>query len=55
MRYQMGEIWLDRGDLARAEEQFRKALEIDPHVASAKNALGVIALAARGSPQAPNG
>ena len=47
VHYQIGEIWLDRGDLAKAEEQFRQALDIDPNVASAKNALGVIALAAR--------
>ena len=40
----MGEIWLDRGDLPRAEQLFRQALEIDPKVAPAKNALGVIAL-----------
>ena len=35
--------------LARAEELFRRALEIDPQVAAAKNALGVIALQ-RGDP-----
>jgi arylsulfatase A-like enzyme/tetratricopeptide (TPR) repeat protein len=44
VRYQMGEVWLDRRDLVRAEEQFRRALEINPKVASARNALGVIAL-----------
>ena len=43
VRYQMGEIHLDRGDVAQAEENFRKALEIDPREASARNALGVIA------------
>ena len=30
VQYQMGEIWLDRGDIARAEQLFRKALEMDP-------------------------
>jgi tetratricopeptide (TPR) repeat protein len=40
----MGEIWLDRGDLAKAEELFHAALAIDSNVAAAKNALGVIAL-----------
>jgi Tfp pilus assembly protein PilF len=44
VQYQMGEIWLDRGDTARAEQLFRRALEIDPQVAAAKNALGVLAL-----------
>jgi tetratricopeptide (TPR) repeat protein len=47
--YQMGEIWLDRGETARAEQLFRHALEIDPQTAAAKNALGVIALK-RGDP-----
>jgi tetratricopeptide (TPR) repeat protein len=39
----MGEIYLDRGDLARAEQVFNEALAIDGKVAAAKNALGVIA------------
>ncbi len=43
VRYQIGEICLDRGDLARAEPEFREALEMDDAVAPAKNALGVIA------------
>ena len=43
VRYQVGEIYLDRGDVERAERDFRQALEIDPSVASARNALGVIA------------
>jgi len=43
VRYQMGEIWLDRGELDRAEKLFREALEMDSHVAAAKNALGAIA------------
>ena len=30
VQYQMGEIWLDRGDLSRAESLFRHALELDP-------------------------
>ena len=44
VRYQIGEIWLDRHDMVKAEEQFRRALETDPKVAAARNALGVIAL-----------
>jgi arylsulfatase A-like enzyme/Flp pilus assembly protein TadD len=43
VRYQMGEIYLDRGDLAKAEQVFNEALAIDARVAQAKNALGVIA------------
>jgi tetratricopeptide (TPR) repeat protein len=43
VRYQMGEIYLDRGELDRAEKLFRDALEMDKGVASAKNALGAIA------------
>ena len=35
---------MDRGDLPHAEQLFRHALELDPNVASAKNALGVVAL-----------
>jgi choline-sulfatase len=44
VRYQMGEIWLDRGNREKAEALFRQALELDSQVAAAKNALGVIAL-----------
>jgi arylsulfatase A-like enzyme/Tfp pilus assembly protein PilF len=44
VRYQIGEIWLDRGDSAKAQELFQAALQLDPNVAAAKNALGVIAL-----------
>ena len=39
--------WVDLdgpGDLPRAEQLFRRSLELDPNVASAKNALGVVAL-----------
>ena len=43
VRYQVGEVFLDRGDIDRAEQVFRQALELDPKVASATNALGVIA------------
>ena len=43
VRYQMGEIYLDRGDLAKAEQVFAEALATDPRVAQAKNALAVIA------------
>ncbi|MCU0255630.1 MAG: tetratricopeptide repeat protein, partial [Vicinamibacterales bacterium] len=41
--YQLGEIHLDRGDTATAERWFREALEIDPKVAQAKNAMAVLA------------
>jgi choline-sulfatase len=43
VHYQLGEICLDRDDLACAEGHFAKALEIDPKVASARNALGALA------------
>jgi tetratricopeptide (TPR) repeat protein len=43
VHYQMGEIWLDRGNLDRAEQLFRRALEMDDHVAPAKNSLAAIA------------
>jgi arylsulfatase A-like enzyme/tetratricopeptide (TPR) repeat protein len=41
--YQVGEIYLDRGDIGAAEKRFQKALEIDASVAAARNALGVVA------------
>ena len=43
VHYQLGEICLDREDLAGAEGHFAKALEIDPEVAPARNALGALA------------
>jgi choline-sulfatase len=43
VRYQMGEILLDRGDVAGADQNFRAALAIDEKVAPAKNALGTLA------------
>ena len=43
VRYQMGEIWLDRGNLDRAEKLFVEALQMDDHVAPAKNSLAAIA------------
>jgi arylsulfatase A-like enzyme/Tfp pilus assembly protein PilF len=43
VRYQTGEILLDRGDRAAAEQRFREALAIDPKVAPARVALGVLA------------
>ena len=30
VRYQVGEIYLDRGDIASAEQNFQQALAIDP-------------------------
>ena len=47
----LGEVFLDRGDIDRAEQIFKQALELDPKVASATNALGVIAYR-RGDPAA---
>lgn len=41
--YQVGEIHLDRGDPARAEQHFRQALAIDDKVAPARNAMGALA------------
>jgi arylsulfatase A-like enzyme/Flp pilus assembly protein TadD len=43
VRYQVGQVFLERGDLARAEDVFNQSLALDPKVAQAKNALGVIA------------
>jgi tetratricopeptide (TPR) repeat protein len=43
VRYQIGEILLDRGDVAGADQSFRAALSIDDRVAPAKNALGALA------------
>jgi arylsulfatase A-like enzyme/Tfp pilus assembly protein PilF len=44
VRYQIGEIYLDRGELQRAGEEFAEALSIDPKLASATVATGAIAL-----------
>jgi arylsulfatase A-like enzyme/Tfp pilus assembly protein PilF len=44
VRYEMGEIYMDRNDPASAEREFRRALEIDAQTASARVALAVIAL-----------
>ncbi len=43
VRYQIGEICLDRGDRARAETEFAAALAIDPKLAAARVATGVLA------------
>ena len=43
VHYQLGEICLDRNDLACADARFARALEIDPKVAPARNALGALA------------
>ena len=42
--YQIGEIFLERDDIARAEQSFRRALAIDARTATARNALGAIAI-----------
>jgi arylsulfatase A-like enzyme/Tfp pilus assembly protein PilF len=44
VHYQIGEIYLDRDDIPRAERSFRRALDIDKRVAPARNALGAIAV-----------
>ena len=44
VKYQLGELWLDRKEHAKAEQVFQEALALDPAVAAARNALGVIAL-----------
>jgi tetratricopeptide (TPR) repeat protein len=43
VHYEMGEIWLARGDLGKAEGLFRQALALDARVAQATVALGVVA------------
>jgi choline-sulfatase len=43
VQYQIGEIHMDRRDLARAEAAFAQALAIDPKLASARVATGVLA------------
>jgi Tfp pilus assembly protein PilF len=43
VRYQMGEIYLAKSNRAKAEENFRLAVEINPREAAALNALGVMA------------
>jgi tetratricopeptide (TPR) repeat protein len=43
VRYQMGEIFLAKGDNAKAEENFKLAIAINPREAPALNALGVFA------------
>lgn len=43
VRYQIGEIYLDRDDRVKAEADFRAALAIDPKLAPAHVALGALA------------
>ncbi|MGH9176565.1 MAG: sulfatase-like hydrolase/transferase, partial [Vicinamibacterales bacterium] len=43
VHYQIGEICLDRDDVACAEARFNEAIAIDPNVAAARNALGALA------------
>jgi choline-sulfatase len=52
VRYQIGEIYLDRKDLVRAEAEFAQALTIDPKLASARVATGVLAFERQQLPQA---
>ena len=44
VRYQLGELFVELDRLDRAEQAFRQSLADDTRVASARNALGVIAL-----------
>ena len=44
MRYEASEILIDRGDLDGAEKELHAALDIEPKLAAARNALGVVAL-----------
>lgn len=43
----LGELALQRGDAARAEQEFRRAVDLDPHLARAHAGLG-LSLARRG-------
>jgi len=52
VQYQIGEIHMDRRDLARAEAAFAQALSIDPKLASARVATGVLAYERGQLPQA---
>lgn len=52
VQYQIGEIHMDRRDLARAEAAFAQALSIDPKLASARVATGVLAFERGQLPQA---
>ncbi len=52
VRYQIGEIYLDRKELERAEAEFAQALAIDPKLASARVATGVLAFERQQLPQA---
>lgn len=52
VHYQIGEIHMDRRDLARAEAAFAHALSIDPKLASARVATGVLAFERGQQPQA---
>jgi Flp pilus assembly protein TadD len=40
----LGNLWIERKDLARAEHYYRAALQLDPHHKSAVTNLGVVAL-----------
>ena len=52
VRYQIGEIYLDRKELERADAEFAQALAIDPKLASARVATGVLAFERQQLPQA---
>ena len=55
VRYQIGEIWLDRGDLPRAEEQFRQGAGDRPARRVREECAGRDRACNEGIPQAPSG
>jgi tetratricopeptide (TPR) repeat protein len=44
INFALGNLWLERGDHAKAKTYYRRTLELDPHHANAWNNLGVIAM-----------
>lgn len=40
--YRLGNIYIDSGDLARAEYAYKRALEVDPHHVNAMHNLAVV-------------
>jgi tetratricopeptide (TPR) repeat protein len=40
--YRLGNVYIDAGDLARAEGAYKRAIEIDPYHANALNNLAVV-------------
>lgn len=40
--FRLGNLYIDQGDLDRAERAYRRVLELDPHHSRAKNNLAVV-------------